>query len=65
MSIGGCRSLGACLPDAWIHQPRKAPPETLRKAGVELGWTYPQADRLAVIAREAALEACARLKGAG
>ena len=52
----------AGLPDAWIHQPHKAPPETLRKAGVELGRTYPRPIVSHVIAREAALEAYARLK---
>jgi deoxyribodipyrimidine photo-lyase len=29
------------LPDRWIHHPSAAPAEVLRKAGVELGKTYP------------------------
>ncbi|HWQ92116.1 MAG TPA: deoxyribodipyrimidine photo-lyase [Clostridia bacterium] len=52
----------AGLPDKWIHQPRLAPPEVLRKAGVELGVTYPEPIINHVIAREVALEAFAKLK---
>jgi len=29
------------LPDRWLHRPHEAPPETLRRAGVTLGTTYP------------------------
>lgn len=52
----------AKLPPDWIHQPDKAPVETLRAAGVELGRTYPQPVVSHAIAREVALEVFARLK---
>ena len=29
------------LPDAWVHEPWKAPPGVLADAGVRLGETYP------------------------
>lgn len=32
----------ARLPDAWIHEPWRAPAEALRAAGVRLGVTYPR-----------------------
>lgn len=37
----------AALPDKWVHEPWRAPPEALAAAGVELGRTYPHriADR--------------------
>jgi deoxyribodipyrimidine photo-lyase len=48
----------------WIHRPDKAPPATLRSAGVELGRTYPEPLVSHTIARELALEAFARMKAA-
>jgi deoxyribodipyrimidine photolyase len=33
------------LPDKLIHQPRTTTPLELASAGIELGKTYPQADR--------------------
>jgi len=56
-----CPELGKLPPD-WIHQPDKAPLETLRAAGVELGRTYPEPVVSHAIAREVALEAFARIK---
>ncbi len=53
----------ANLPPDWIHQPNRAPTETLRAAGVELGRTYPQPVVSHAIARELALEAFARIRG--
>lgn len=47
----------AKLPPEWIHQTDKAPVETLRAAGVELGRTYPQPVVSHAIARKVALEA--------
>jgi deoxyribodipyrimidine photo-lyase len=32
----------AGLPDEWIHEPVKAPPDVLTDAGVQLGKTYPR-----------------------
>lgn len=32
----------ARLPDRWIHQPWAAPEETLQRAGIQLGITYPR-----------------------
>jgi deoxyribodipyrimidine photo-lyase len=52
----------AKLPDAWLHQPRKAPPEVLAHAGIELGPSYPEPIVSHAIAREVALEAFASLK---
>lgn len=52
----------AKLPTEWIHQPDKAPPQTLRVAGIQLGRTYPQPIVSHAIAREVALEAFARIK---
>jgi deoxyribodipyrimidine photo-lyase len=53
----------ARLPDEWLHQPDKAPPEVLVRAGVELGRNYPAPIVSHAIAREVALEAFAKLKG--
>jgi deoxyribodipyrimidine photo-lyase len=53
----------ARLPDAWLHQPDKAPAEMLARAGVELGLNYPAPIVNHAIAREVALEAFAKLKG--
>ena len=53
----------ARLPDDWLQQPHKAPPEILARAGVELGRTYPEPIVNHTIAREVALEAFAKLKG--
>lgn len=53
----------ARLPDAWLHQPDKAPGDVLARAGVELGRNYPEPMVSHAIAREVALEAFARLKG--
>jgi deoxyribodipyrimidine photo-lyase len=53
----------ANLPAAWIHQPQAAPVEILRKAGVELGRTYPHPIISHAIAREVALEAFAKFRG--
>jgi len=52
----------AKLPSGWIHQPHPAPPDILRAAGVEPGRTYPEPIVNHAIAREAALEAYARIK---
>ncbi len=54
----------AKLPADWIHQPDQAPPEILHAAGVKLGRNYPEPIVSHAIAREVALEAFARLKGA-
>ena len=53
----------ARLPDEWLHQPDKAPPQVLARAGVELGRNYPAPIVSHAIAREVALEAFAKLKG--
>ena len=53
----------AKLPDKWLHQPHTSPAETLRAAEVELGHNYPTPVISHAIAREAALEAFARIKG--
>jgi len=52
----------AKLPTEWIHQPHMAGPEILRRAGVELGRTYPEPMVNHSIAREVALAAYARIK---
>jgi deoxyribodipyrimidine photo-lyase len=52
----------AALPDAWIHEPDRAPLDVLRRAGVEPGRTYPLPVIRHVIARERALEAFAKLR---
>lgn len=49
------------LPDKWIHRPWEAPAEVLKKAGVELGKTYPHPIVDHGEAREKALEAYAKL----
>jgi deoxyribodipyrimidine photo-lyase len=53
----------ANLPAAWIHQPQAAPVEILRKAGVELGRTYPHPIISHAIAREVALEVFTKFRG--
>lgn len=53
----------ARLPDEHLHQPDKAPPEILARAGVVLGKNYPAPIVNHAIAREVALEAFAKLKG--
>jgi deoxyribodipyrimidine photo-lyase len=55
----------AALPDEWIHKPHQAPPEVLKRAGIELGKSYPEPVINHAIAREVALEAYARLKKKG
>ena len=52
------------LPASSIHEPHKASPEVLEKAGVILGETYPAPIVSHTIAREVALEAYAALKPA-
>lgn len=49
------------LPDKWIHRPWEAPADVLKKAGVELGKTYPYPIVDHAEAREKALEAFAKL----
>lgn len=51
------------LPDKYIHQPWTAPKEVLKKAGVELGTTYPKPIIDHKFARERALEAYKATKG--
>ncbi len=45
------------MPDRWIHKPWEAPEDVLRKAGVELGTTYPHPMVDHAKARKRALEA--------
>lgn len=52
----------AALPAQWIHEPNRAPAEVLRRAGVELGKSYPMPVVNHAIAREVALEAFASLQ---
>jgi len=52
----------AKLPGEWIHQPHPAPPEILRIAEVEPGRTYPRPVVDHAVARQAALEAYARIR---
>ncbi|HTL57024.1 MAG TPA: deoxyribodipyrimidine photo-lyase [Candidatus Limnocylindrales bacterium] len=52
----------AKLPNAFIHQPNKAPAEILCSAQVDCGRTYPEPIVSHAIAREVALEAFARIK---
>lgn len=52
------------LPDKWIHEPWAAPPETLAKAGVELGRNYPKPIVEHAAARARALEAFASMRRA-
>src|SRR5262249_55667101 len=53
----------AKLPDRWLHHPWEAPLAVLRRAGIEIGRTYPEPIVSHTIAREVALEAFSRLKG--
>jgi deoxyribodipyrimidine photo-lyase len=55
----------AKLPGEWIHQPHSAPPEILHAAGVEPGRNYPQPVVDHAVARQAALEAYARIRSPG
>ncbi len=55
----------ASLPDKYIHRPWEAPADVLRKAGVELGRTYPQPMVDHHTARDHALAAFAALKESG
>ena len=57
-----CPELGR-VPSEWIHKPWQAPSALLESAGVRLGRDYPTPLVSHTIAREAALEAFARLKG--
>ncbi len=52
----------ARLPDAWIHQPHKAPPHVLAQGGLVLARDYPEPIVNHAIARAVALEAFAKLK---
>jgi deoxyribodipyrimidine photo-lyase len=52
----------AGLPDSHLHKPWEAPPELLRKAGVELGETYPRPIVDHAEARRAALAAYETIK---
>jgi deoxyribodipyrimidine photo-lyase len=54
----------AKVPDKWIHQPWTAPTSVLAEAGVRLGREYPACIISHSIARDAALEAFARVKRA-
>ncbi len=54
----------AGLPAKWIHQPENAPPAILLAARVELGRSYPRPIVNHSRARQAALEAFARIKSA-
>ena len=51
----------ARLPDRWLHQPWKAPPDVLANADVELGRTYPRPIINHDIARKIALEAFSKI----
>ncbi len=53
----------AAMPSKWIHRPWQAPADALRKAGVELGKTYPWPIVDHIGARARALAAFARIKG--
>lgn len=55
----------AKLPAEWIHEPGRAPAEILRAAGLEPGKDYPRPMVHHGLARQAALEALARIKGGG
>jgi deoxyribodipyrimidine photo-lyase len=55
----------AALPDRSIHNPWTAPDEELRRAGIELGRTYPHPVVDHAAARDRALAALKELKGAG
>lgn len=51
----------ASLPDEWLHQPFAAPPNVLRKADVELGFTYPLPIVDLKASRQQALDALSEL----
>jgi deoxyribodipyrimidine photo-lyase len=51
------------LPKKYIHRPFEAPPEVLKKAGIELGTTYPKPIVNHFAARDAALAAYAQVTG--
>jgi deoxyribodipyrimidine photo-lyase len=55
----------ARLPDRWVHRPWEAPLEVQAQAGIEWGRTYPERIVSHAIAREAALEAFARIRSSG
>lgn len=55
----------ADLPDKHLHAPWEAPEATLRKAGVELGRTYPAPIVVHAEARDRALAALAEMRGGG
>ncbi|MDG1890120.1 MAG: deoxyribodipyrimidine photo-lyase [Verrucomicrobiota bacterium] len=55
----------ARLPDADLHAPWKARPETLDRANIRLGKTYPQPVVNHMIARETAMDAYHRMKAQG
>lgn len=55
----------AKLPGAWIHKPFAAHAETLARANITLGKTYPQPIVNHAKARARALDAFAQIKGAG
>lgn len=50
------------LPDKWVHCPGAAPAEVRARAGVKLGFDYPEPLVSHAIAREVALEAFAKMK---
>lgn len=52
----------ASIPDKWIHTPHLAPPEVLKRAGVEPGKTYPLPVVSHLVAREVALEEYNRVR---
>ena len=51
------------LPDRWLHEPWKAKPEVLKKAGVDLGENYPRPVVDHKEARKSALSALDEVKG--
>jgi deoxyribodipyrimidine photo-lyase len=52
----------AKLPLGWIHQPHRAPPDILERAGLRLGLNYPEPLVSHAIAREVALERFAKIR---
>ena len=54
----------ARLPDAWLHQPWRAPAAVLARSGLNLGRDYPEPIVSHAIAREVALEAFEKFKSA-
>jgi deoxyribodipyrimidine photo-lyase len=51
------------LPDAWIHQPFKAPEAVLAAAGIELGRDYPRPIVDLAGSRDRALATWQRMRG--